>query len=205
MVYLVLITHTYFIAAVINHRPRSLYAIDGERCSCDVSGHYTLPDSWGRRLKYLPLLICEENKNNRLFFFFFFHSSIAQKYFDLTRKSYIQSPSQWIRHDSCCRLFTSGHGSIEGQDKEALHCLVLDIVAVVNRLSFLKQQVTGALNLWLTCQTWRINVAVFVKVKMYTEILGLHNDDLPVKNTRISPASSLVCTSRAILTTWGAN
>lgn len=128
--------------AVVNtasdHRPHSLYAIDGERCCCNVGGHYTLPYSWRWRLKDLPLLICNQTEKDKCCF---------------TR--------QIIRCNSCGMYFTSRHGTIKRQNKKAFHGLVLYIVAVVYSLSFLIQQVTGTLNLWLTCQTWRINVADF--------------------------------------------
>lgn len=44
-------------------------------------------------------------------------------------------------------VFTGGHGSIKGQNKKALHCPVLHIIAVVYRLSFFIQQVAGTLDL----------------------------------------------------------
>lgn len=38
-------------------RPHSLYAIDGERCRCNISGHDTFSDSIRWRLKDCFLLI----------------------------------------------------------------------------------------------------------------------------------------------------
>lgn len=41
-----------------DRRPPSPDAVDGQRRCCDVGGHHALPDSFGRRLKDLFLLIC---------------------------------------------------------------------------------------------------------------------------------------------------
>lgn len=41
-------------------RPHSLYAIDGERCCCNIGGHDTFSDSIRRRLKDCFLLICNK-------------------------------------------------------------------------------------------------------------------------------------------------
>lgn len=92
--------------------------------------------------------------------------------------------------------FTCGHGSIKGQNKKALHGLVLHVIAVVYGLCFFIQQVTRTLNLHLTCQTRRVEGTDSVSFKTNWQL-----GDLPVRNTRISPAFSLVCTSRATFTT----
>lgn len=46
---------------------------------------------------------------------------------------------------------TSGHRSVQGQDQQPLHFMVLHIVTVVYGFSLLIQHVTGLLNLRLSC------------------------------------------------------
>lgn len=68
-----------------DRRPPSPDAVDGQRRGCDVGGHHTLPDSFGRRLKDLFLLICghrnwllicSKKKNKKKLFFNYFVSNL---------------------------------------------------------------------------------------------------------------------------------
>lgn len=64
---------------------------------------------------------------------------------------------------------TGGHGSVQRQNEEPLHRLVLHVVAVVHRLSSVKQQVTGTFDLHLTwgARTGRVHEADSDSRKMF--------------------------------------